>query len=150
MVYIVNNICAKRQGARPLKGTNMEIKIGRINKQIEEGMGVVLSGDIAVYLSEEMANTLAEQHPTEYLHISEEVANAISKPNFFAYNGDEIEFLSLIKTYGSLFILKVIVGQDRVEKTLKWRVRDITASQNLAGAFTGFGEPIPFKQRKVD
>lgn len=146
---MVNNNGAKRQGARPLKGANMELKIGRINKQIEEGMDVVLSGDIAVYLPEEKAYDLATQHTNECVALMNGIADAIAQPNFFAYNGDEIKFLRLISLNGSLLALKVTVGQDRVGKTLKWRVRDIIASQNLAGAFTGFGEPIPFKQRKV-
>ncbi|MCR5079040.1 MAG: hypothetical protein K6B65_03865 [Bacilli bacterium] len=117
------------------KATNqMFIKIGRINKKVEERMGVSLSNDIAIYLLEPMADNLAREHPTSYLSLIEEMALTIKRPDAFSYCGErnELLYLRLYPKGKELFLLKVSVIQSG--RPLKWVVKGFYASKSLSDA----------------
>lgn len=112
-------------------GNSAFIKLGRIAKPIEEKLGLSLANDVGIYLLEATADQFAREHPDSYLSLIEEIANAIRKPDSFAYSeeADELYFYRLYPRGQSLFLLEARIAHCGHPR--KWVLSRFAAHKNL-------------------
>ena len=74
------------------------IKIGRIARPTERALGLSLTGEVAIYMDEELVNSLAQRRPADYLSVLEEISSLIHDPDFVSFD-EEKEMLVYQKNY---------------------------------------------------
>lgn len=81
------------------------VRLGKINKNVQRCFNLNLDGNDVVYVLIEIANELANNYPNDYLAKLEEAKKILKYPLFGAYSKDERR-LYLMKEYikGNRFI----------------------------------------------
>ena len=96
------------------------IKIGRIARPTERALGISLTGEVAIYVDEELVNSLAQRRPADYLSVLEEISSLIHDPDFVSFD-EEKEMLVYQKNYykqGAFESVYLIVK--RRKRPIRW------------------------------
>lgn len=76
-----------------------EIALGRINRAVERGLGLSLTGDVKVYGGGGFLDELAYVYPSCYLTMVEEIKNGVLKKPDFAFYDEKRECFHLMRVY---------------------------------------------------
>ena len=107
------------------------LKIGRINKRMEEAMAISLASDMAIYVEDAMLDQLARDYPSSYLLILEEIKEAIRKPDAFSFSlkKNELTFIRLYSKQSDLYALSAsVISRGRPKK---WVLAHLRAIKDL-------------------
>lgn len=62
------------------------LKIGRINRATERALGISLSGDVNIYMSNEELDKIAAKRPHDYLRYTQEITTILKTPDFVSFD----------------------------------------------------------------
>ena len=77
---------------------NIDVKIGRLSKGMEDCLSIHIPGDVFVYIRNKKLNELAITHPSDYLRRMEVVRDILSRPHYCGYEKDT-NTIFLFRTY---------------------------------------------------
>ena len=113
---------------RYLKGA---VKVGRINKKIEEKLSISFANDMNLYVLEPTLDRFSRDYPESYLSILEEIAFSIKAPDSFSYSESrqELVFLRLYPKEREVYLLSSEFSFRGKPK--RWVLIRFKASKNL-------------------
>lgn len=107
------------------------VKVGHINKKVEEKLGVSFANDMSLYILEPTLDDFARDYPESYLSILEEIASSVRNADSFSYSEsrNELLFLRLYPREGQLYLLSSLFCFRGKPK--RWVLSSFKASKNL-------------------
>ncbi len=130
------------------------IKVGRIARSTERALGLSLTGEVSIYMTNATLDELARKKPQSYLRFLREITEILKNPDFVSFDQVHEQFVYQKQYYkaGAFQSLYLFVG--RGEEPGKWYFLRFMQGEKLplSKALEGrqFLRPMPKKVEKEE
>ena len=130
------------------------IKVGRIARSTERALGLSLTGEVSIYITNAELDELARKKPNSYLRFLREITEILKNPDFVSFDQVHEEFVYQKQYFKAAAFQSLYLFVGRGEQPGKWYLKRYMSGEKspLSKIFEGrlFVRPIAKKMEKEE